>query len=656
MVLVAPMKESELTVPTTFERSVGHRTVAPAVPTGPVAVQRPLDLRAVRLDPNGRLGAWQDLNAAATIPHCIDQLEASGVLDNFRRLVSESDADFRGFVFADSDLYKVIEAVAWEIGRSGTDRWNAWLDEVIGLVARVQDDSGYVMTWIQGVHPEKRFVELEWTHEMYVLGHLVQAAIALDRAAGRTDLLEIAERFIALIHATFGPEGIEGVCGHPEIETALVELYRHTGERAHLDLAQRMIDLRGRGLLKVGSLGARYFQDHAPVREARSAVGHAVRQLYLNAGVTDLYLETGEAALLAAMDAQWASAHERKMYLSGAFGARHRDEAFGDDYELPSERAYAETCATIADLHWNWRMNLARGGSSYAETIEREIHNALAASVDATGTRFFYSNPLQLRPDRYSEENAPRERTPWYACACCPPNIARVVAQLSAYVASSTAEELLVHQFTGAEIDLPAHLGEGTLVVETDYPRTGTVTLSVRGTVRPGARLAVRIPGWSVGSALVPGKGGTDDGAAAGADADGYARLDLTDGGRYRLDLDLTPRCSTAHPRVDAVRGCVALERGPVVYCIEQADLPEATEVDDLSVVPGQNPREVSTTDGGPRLELTFRVSPPPPELYRTDPGEPAPSGTTTVTAIPFATWGNRAPGAMRVWLPVARD
>ena len=161
----------------------------------------------------------------------------------------------------------------------------------------------------------------------------------------------------------------------------------------------------------------------ATVRESTAAVGHAVRQLYLNAGVTDLVLEEGDPTLLDAMRAQWDSAHDRKMYITGAFGSRHRDEAFGDDYELPSDRAYAETCATIADLHWNWRMYLAEGGARYAETIERELHNALAASLDETGTRFFYSNPLQLRPDRYSEENAPRERTPWYACACCPPNM-----------------------------------------------------------------------------------------------------------------------------------------------------------------------------------------------------------------------------------------
>src|SRR5690348_6944312 len=210
-----------------------------------------------------------------------------------------------------------------------------------------------------------------------------------------------------------------------------------------------MIDLRGHGLLPAGSLGAHYFQDHRPVRESTAAVGHAVRQLYLNAGVTDVFVETGDGSLLRAMDAQWDSAHDRKMYLSGAFGSRHRDEAFGGDYELPSERAYAETCATVADLLWTWRMLLADGGAGaarYAQTIEREVHNAVAAAVDATGTRFFDANPLQQRRDHDLQENAPRERAPWYACACCPPNIARTVPALSAYLATVTDGALWLHQ------------------------------------------------------------------------------------------------------------------------------------------------------------------------------------------------------------------
>jgi DUF1680 family protein len=608
--------------------------VAPAAPVA-ASSRRPLAIAAVRLDPASRLGAWQERNAAATIPHCIAQLEEAGNLDNFRRVIGESTAEWRGFWFADSDLYKTIEAVAWEVARTGTSHFDSWLDDVIGLVARVQEADGYVMTWIQGVHPEKKFAELDWTHEMYVLGHMVQAAVALARA-GRTDLLDLAVRFVDLVDATFGPAADKvGYCGHPELETALVELYRLTGERRFLDLARHQVDHRGSGLLKVGSLGARYFQDHATVRESTAAVGHAVRQLYLNAGVTDLVLEEGDPTLLEAMRAQWDSAHDRKMYITGAFGSRHRDEAFGDDYELPSDRAYAETCATIADLHWNWRMYLAEGGARYAETIERELHNALAASLDETGTRFFYSNPLQLRPDRYSEENAPRERTPWYACACCPPNIARVFAQLSGYVASVDGDALAIHLYTGAEIDLPEALGGGTVTLSTSYPDDGRVEIAGPA----GLAVALRIPTWAAGA--------TVDGAPSTPDADGYARLTLADRPLV-LDLPMTPRWTQANHRVDSVRGCVALERGPQVYCVEQVDLPEGIRLDDVVVDPTEPPLE---SDGGLEIVVTPRLEVGP--LY----GAPstAPTGEpATVRAIPFHTWGNRASGAMRVWLPSA--
>lgn len=616
--------------------------LTPAAPRAAVAVHQGLAMSAVRLH-GGVLGAWQERNAAATIPHCIDQLEESGVLDNFRRVLGNSEADYRGFVFADSDLYKVIEAVGWEIARSGTTEFDAWLDEVIALVARVQEPDGYVMTWIQGVHPGKRFAELEWTHEMYVAGHLIQAAIALDRAAGRTDLLEIARAFADLLVRTFGPEGTDGICGHPQIETALIELYRHTGERRYLDLATRMIDLRGTGLLKVGGLGARYFQDHEPVRSATDAAGHAVRQLYLNAGVTDLYLETGEQALAEAMEAQWHSAHERKMYISGAFGSRHRDEAFGSDYELPPDRAYAETCATIADMHWAWRMMLAFGPGPYAETIEREIHNALRASVDASGTRFFYSNPLQMRPDRTTEVNAPKERTSWYECACCPPNIARVIAQLSAYLASSTEDTLWLHVYAAADIDLPGHLGSGVVQVRTDYPRSGRVQVSLDGGARPGAHLALRIPSWSGRT--------TFDGEEVTTGEDGYLHLPLGSGGV--LELDMSPRWTAAHPRVDAVRGCLAAERGPVVYCLEQADLPEGIDVDDVIVDASHAPQVSGEGDLAPmRVAATHR--PARPGLYRPA-SESGADGDAPVRAslIPFGHWGNRGAGAMRVWLPV---
>jgi DUF1680 family protein len=717
--------------------------VAPAVPRG-VTARRPLDVRSVRLLPSGRWGRWQERNAEHTIPHCVEQLEVSGVLDNLRRVVGESDADYRGFVFADSDLHKTIEAVAWEIARSSTTRWDPWLDDVIGLLARVQEDDGYLHSWIQGVHPEKRFAELEWTHEMYITGHLIQAAVALSRAAGRDDLLTIARKAADLVWRTFGPGGREGIGGHPEIETALVELFRHTGEERYLTLAALLVDRRGHGLLPTGQFGADYFQDHLPVRESTDATGHAVRQLYLNAGVTDVLLENGDATLTPALAAQWRSAHERKMYLTGAFGSRHRDEAFGDDYELPPDRAYAETCASIADLHWAWRMMLLGSTnpdgdeptptkpsasqqtgslrepspgaeattsepsgaaspsfphqsasiptpSACADIIERELHNALAAAVDVTGTRFFYSNPLQLRADHHSEENAPRNRRGWYECACCPPNLARLHAQLGAYLASSTDTALELHHYTDADIDLPAHLGDGTLRMRTRYPDDGVVILTLDGTLKPGAAIAVRIPAWSAHTTV--GYGSTEP------TLDGYHRVTLTRGVPVRLTLDLTPRWTAPHPRIDASRGCLAVERGPVVYCVEQIDLPEGADLDDLRVDPAVPPHDSDPADdprlaGAPTITVSGFVDPPSSSaLYRSTTGTPhhPQSGTARsahseeragdefiahssagedengaihgathptagrhvdVVAIPFADWGNRDSAAMRVWIP----
>ncbi|MCL3777133.1 MULTISPECIES: beta-L-arabinofuranosidase domain-containing protein [unclassified Actinomyces] len=631
---------------------------APAAPaqSSQRARRAPLPVRAVRIAPDSLLGRWQTRNATATIPHCIVNLEASGVLNNLRRVVGESGADYSGWVFADSDLYKVIEAVAWETARSGTHAFDDWLDGVIGLVQRVQEDSGYCHSWIQGVHPDKRFAELDWTHEMYVLGHMIQAAVALDRATGRKDLLRVATAFAALVERRFGPGREDGVPGHPEIETALVELFRHTGQERWLRLAEHLVNQRGRDILPDKGFGHRYYQDHTGVREGTDPTGHAVRQLYLNAGVTDLYLETGEELLHEVMLEQWDRAHERKMYLSGAFGSRHRDESFGNDYELPADRAYAETCATVADLHWTWRMQLAGSDRRYDDVIERELYNALAASLDGTGTRFFYSNPMQRRPDRFSEENAPAQRQPWYSCACCPPNIARTLAQVGAYVASVLDGSLLeLHQLVACEIDLPGALGGGVLEVTTGYPADGEVRLAVHGTPLPtGTGVSVRVPAWAEGATVAAG--GSRRPVSEQEHRDGRVLLRAEEVDGAVLSLPLEPRWTRANSRVDAVRGCVALERGPVVYCLEQADLPDGVGVDDVLLPERPEVATLPLEDGAPapRLRAAAHVRAPETRLY--PPASWDRTGTTTrrvdIELVPFSTWGNRGTGAMRVWIP----
>ena len=329
--------------------AVGAGPVAPSS-ASPARV-RPLPLDAVRLDPSGQLGAWQVVNRDATLPTCIAHVEERGNVDNLRRVLGGADGDFRGLPFADSDIYKTLEAAGWELQRGPRAELDEFVDATARLLAEVQEDDGYLNSWFQGVHPDDKLRQFHWGHEMYCAGHLIQASVAVARTTGREDLLAVATRFADLLARRFGDNGEQAIDGHPEVETALVELYRLTDEAAYLDLAERMVELRGRGLLGDDRFPANYFQDHAPVREATEATGHAVRQLYLAAGVTDVYLERGDPTLLTAMEALWDSVFSQKTYVTGAHGSRHRDEAFGDPYELPPDRAYNETYASIASFH-----------------------------------------------------------------------------------------------------------------------------------------------------------------------------------------------------------------------------------------------------------------------------------------------------------------
>ena len=598
---------------------------------------QPLGDHAVTLDPSGLLGAWQALNRDATIDHCIERLESTGALDNLRRLRDPAVGEFRGLRFADSDLYKVLEAVGWEGG------WSAWVDDAVALLREAQDEDGYLNSWIQGVHPEQRWQHLEHSHELYCAGHLIQAAVAL----GRDDLLEVARRFADLAVRRYDEQGEPDLDGHPEIEMALVALSRHTGDERYLALAAAMVERRGHGRLAPQGFGPQYLQDHAPVREATEPVGHAVRQLYLAAGVTDVYLETGDASLLEAMEELWRRTFAEKTYVTGAHGSRHRDEAFGDPYELPPDRAYGETCAAIASVMWNWRLLLATGRGRYADEMERALYNAVAVSTSLDGCHFTYSNPLHLREGHDgASEDAPSERLPWFTCACCPPNVARLVAALHRHVATRDEDGIQLHHFTAGRVESEA----AALTVATGYPWDGRVEIAVEGDGSEWT-LSLRIPAWC--------EGATIDGEPVAAGADGYLRLRRAWAGRTQvvLDLPMPVRVLTPHPRIDAVRGCVALARGPLVYCVEQADHP-GVAVEDLRLDPAAPP-----APGGPNRELGVPVtlSGPatiatgaPDELYPAQRPQRAAPAPATLTAIPYFRWANRGPNAMRVWIPTA--
>jgi uncharacterized protein len=629
---------------------------------GPVAPRsasgvrvRPLPLGAARLHPSGLLGAWQDLNRDATLPHCIAHVEERGNVDNLRRVIGGADGDFRGLPFADSDVYKTLEAAGWELHRAPQPELEEFISATTRLLAQAQEDDGYLNSWFQGVHPDRKLREFHWGHEMYCAGHLIQAAVAVARTTGNDDLLAVATRFADLLVQRFGEGGQDAIDGHPEVETALVELHRLTGEPAYLQLAERFVELRGRGVLGDDRFGANYFQDHAPVREATEATGHAVRQLYLAAGVTDVYLEGGDPTLLAAMEALWEDMYSRKTYVTGAHGSRHRDEAFGDPYELPPDRAYGETCAAIASFHWNWRMLLATGHGRYADAMERVLYNTIASGTSLQGDRFFYSNPLQLRDGHDGDdEDMPSGRLEWYRCPCCPPNLARLVASLDAYLATIDDDGVQLHLLSAGELaaDLPG--GRAALRVTTDYPWDETATIVVDSDHE--WTLALRVPAWCSGASLTV----AGEPVAVSPADDGYVRVQRAwrPGTEVRLTLPMPPRVLVAHPRVDAVRGCVAWARGPVVYCLEQHDQPAGVALEDIRVPAGEAPQAVfgSTVPGVPVVLVgqgsVRRVA--DGALYADGAVTADDGGSVEVTAIPYFRWANRDPAPMRVWIPTS--
>ncbi len=625
---------------------------------GARAACRPLGHDAVRLDPGSWLGAWQVLNRTATIPHCVEELAESGSLDNLRRKTGEFGGSRRGMWFSDSDVYKTLEGIGWELD-SGDEPRSAYA-ALVDLVAKAQDEDGYLHSWF-GLDGHEPWSDLTNGHEMYCAGHLIQAGVAAARG-GDGRLLEVARRFADLLVERFGDDdgaagrsaegGRAAIDGHPEIEMALVELWRQTGHRGYLKLAARMIERRGHGTLGPGSFGSGYYLDQVPVRDSAAVTGHAVRQLYLLCGATDVAVETGDDELLGAVQRLWDDAYGTKTYLTGGQGSRHRDEAFGDPYELPADRAYNETCAAIASVMWNWRLLLATGRRRYADELERALYNAVAVGLSADGAHFFYSNPLQLRAGHDgSQEDSPSGRLPWYRCACCPPNLARLGASLHHYVATGGADGIQVHLYAGGRITADLDAGPVELEVTTDYPWQGTVTVTVVRSPAAPWELALRRPEWSKAVAVT--------GADLADDGDGYARgrRVWAAGDQVTVDFDMAVRAVAAHPAVDAVRGCVALQRGPLVYCLEQRDLPAGVSLDDLSIDPGVPAETVVSADG--MVTLTGLGAAGAARgwgtgLYRRADTPTADAAPVRWVATPYYRWANRGVSPMRVWIPLA--
>ncbi|MEV6236562.1 beta-L-arabinofuranosidase domain-containing protein [Lentzea sp. NPDC051838] len=589
-------------------------------------------------------GFWaerQRVNGEETLGHALHWMDRLGWTTNFTVAASGAESrERKGREFSDSEVYKIVEAMSWEHGRSPNDGLNTRIDALIATFAAAQADDGYLHTAFGRARQRPRYSDLAWGHELYCTGHLLQAAVARTRVAGEGQLLEVARRAADHVCAVFGPDST-GVCGHPEIETALVELARLTGEQRYLDQAALFVDRRGHRTLPAHEFGWSYFSDDVPVRKATVLRGHAVRALYLACGAVDVAVETGDDDLLEAVAAQFDRTWARRTHLTGGMGSRHQDEAFGEDFVLPADRAYAETCAGVATVMLAHRLLLATGDNRYADVTERVLHNVIATAIGDDGRDFFYANTLHQRIPAQANGGGERLdvggglRAPWFEVSCCLPNLARLVASLSSYLVTADDTGLRLHQYTDYDVDT----GLTGLQVRTSYPDDGNVAVRVTRSGGNPWSITLRVPDWATGAVLV-----LDDERRPVAPGEVVLTQEWAAGQEITLELPMRPRFTWPDPRIDAVRGCVAVERGPLVLCAESLG---ENDLDTLRVCTADDP--VEDGDGAvvharfeEPLESSWPYGAPTTRL-----GAPVP-----VHLTPYHRWARRGPSTMRIWLP----
>jgi hypothetical protein len=548
--------------------------------------------------------------------------------------------------FWDSDVAKWVEAAAYSLATHPDPALARRLDAVVDLIIRAQQPDGYLNPHYTVVEPGQRWTNLRDGHELYSAGHLIEAAVAHFQATGQRKLLDALCRYADYIGQTFGPDKKRGYCGHEEIELALVKLHRLTGQRRYLDLARYFVDERGRQPhyfdLEARARGEKskrppdhsYTQSHLPVREQTRVVGHAVRAMYLYCAMADLAGELGDAALRRAGERLWTHLSERHLYLTGGIGSSRHNEGFTCDYDLPNETAYAETCAAIGLVFWNHRLLQLDGDRRYADLMERALYNGVLSGVALDGQKFFYENPLASTGRHHRQD--------WFGCACCPPNIARLLASLGQYIYSQHDHNLAVHLYVQSRVELPGL----RLRQETNYPWDGRITLHVEPATAARFCIRLRIPAWCRRATLrVNGQ------RRPIRLQRGYALLTRPwrAGDRVELDLAMPVERIYAHPRVRQNCGRVALQRGPVVYCLEQTDNGPDLNALSLPARSKLTPRWQPKLLGGVvTIQGRALRTVPGPTLYTTAPGKRRPC---RITAIPYYAWDNRAPGEMLVWL-----
>lgn len=596
-------------------------------------------------------GFWTtrlETNRRVTLYHGLAMLERNGYVRNFELAAAGSREGFQGLVFFDSDAYKLLEAIGLSLAQNKDADLERRADALISKIAAAQRPDGYLNTWFQIKEPQNRFKNLRDNHELYCAGHLIEAAVAYKQGTGKTKLMDVAIKFADLIDKTFGPyDGtMPGYCGHPEIEIALLKLYQETNEVRYLNLARAFILRHGQHYFakEHGTPADRYdgtyFYDRVPIYEQDRIEGHAVRAGYLLSSAAMLSGYQRDAKLETMLHRVWRNATERRAYVTGGIGSSAHNEGFTTDFDLPNMTAYQETCASIAMAMWAQRMaNLTRDGR-FADAMETALYNGVLSGVSLDGKAFFYVNPLASRGGHHRQE--------WFGCACCPPNVARVLAGLSTYAyAQSANEEVFVHLYANGSL---RPLNGVELKITTDYPLSGRVSISVGGTRARNFTLALRVPGWCKGFAA------TLNGArAAGTTRNGYLYLERTwkSGDALVINMPMPVRAIATDPRVKENLGRLAYARGPIVYCAESLDGNQ--EVLDTWIPGEATIIEARRNTLGGHVELTAAAflggsSPWSGKLYEVL----TPRKKTAVKLIPYSLWDNRGPASMQVWFPTA--
>ena len=562
-------------------------------------------------------------HVSATLPVCIDQIEnQTGRIRNFEN-AAKGEGEHSGIFFDDSDVYKALEGMAYSLINNPDPELEKKADEWIDKFAAAQQPDGYINTFYTLTGLDKRWTNMD-KHEMYCAGHMIEAGVAYYQATGKRKLLDVCIRMTDHMMSQFGPGKRHWVPGHEEIELALVKLYQTTQEQKYLDFAYWLLEERGHGHGTMGDEGKWnpvYYQDIVPVRQLTDISGHAVRCMYLYCGMADVAALKNDTGYIAAMDRLWDDVVHRNMYITGGIGSSRDNEGFTEDYDLPNLDAYCETCASVGMVLWNQRMNQLTGDSKYIDILERSLYNGALAGISLGGDRFFYVNPLESKGDHHRQE--------WYGCACCPSQLSRFLPSIGNYIYASSYDALWVNLYIGNTGQIRIGETDILLTQETDYPWDGSVKLTISTSQPLEKEIRLRIPNWCKTYDLsINGK------RINVSEEKGYAVIkDWKSQDVIALDMDMPVEIVAADPHVKENFGKRAIQRGPLVYCMEEIDNPEY--FDQIQLSPSTTFQTAFVSDilnGIKTIKTNGRAQ--------------------SATFIPYYAWDNRKAGKMRVWIP----